>query len=335
MGHGIGLHDLIKLKSEAWHGHPNALVLGRDLTVDDVNTCHHWEPMRLPLTYVFDGEERTSENAVAWVRSDNGHELSAMSPKYEGFTYADNFVPMAEALIEAGFRIVSTGSLFNGAKAFLSAEMPEGFSIDFPGWSETTGVTHIGDSLNGKHPFLVTQSRRVTVCSNTFNANILGVDPLIRIKHTKNATSRRDAALAAFAEQLRLSSEINDAVERLCNEAFTEAQFWEMVKAEEAENGIFGPAPEVKEGGRETGLTKWGNKMDAMRARYEGSDIDGIRETKMGALMAVQGYAQHEQVVRAPGVEPNVARDIRAMDREIFGEDHLSERAARYMEILV
>jgi hypothetical protein len=52
-----------------------------------------------------------------------------------------------------------------------------------------------------------------------------------------------------------------------------------------------------------------------MTQRYFAADIDGIRATKMGALMAIQGYEQH-----VAQVNKGADRSGRNLAQTVFGE---------------
>ena len=74
-------------------------------------------------------------------------------------------------------------------------------------------------------------------------------------------------------------------------------------------------------------LTQWDNKFEAIVARYRGDDLDGfIRETKWGALMAIQGYEQHVQRGKGRSTQG------KHVDQLVFGDMPLTKNAATLLK---
>jgi len=152
----------------------------------------------------------------------------------------------------------------------------------------------------------------VVVCSNTFAAYVLGVQASWSVKHTRHATSYLQWAIDSFVEAAKLQQHLDEQVNRLINESYTAGNFGDLTRS------LLGQRPEDE--GRSQ--TSWDKTFDKITARYYHDDLDGgIRETKWGALMAVQGYEQHVQQVRGG------TKQGRHLDRLLFGSMPLTEKA--------
>ena len=150
------------------------------------------------------------------------------------------------------------------------------------------------------------------MCANTFAAYILGVKASWSVKHTRNASSYLEWAIDSFVEAAKLQQHLDAQVERLINESYAVGDFSQLT------GNLLGTRPEDE--GRSQ--TSWDKTFSNIIARYWHDDLDGgIRETKWGALMAVQGYEQHVQQVRGG------SKEGRHLDRLLFGSMPLTEKA--------
>jgi len=140
----------------------------------------------------------------------------------------------------------------------------------------------------------------------------LGVKSTWSIKHTRNASSYLEWAIDSFVEAAQTQQHIDAQVEQLINDVYTQQDFRFLT------SDILGERPE-DEGRSQTSYDK---VFDSISSRYWSDDLDGgVRETKWGALMAVQGYEQHVQQVRGG------TKEGRHLDRLLFGSMPLAEKA--------
>lgn len=317
---GICELDRGYLTAEAWHRDPRYVVTGEFITLAQVEDTFNYDLVLVPAQAMVNGElvESSAHSCVA--RTNPGHILSTMSPKYGLNQPKSYFVAIAEAVLKAGFTIETVGTLGNGAKAFLSARLPADFDFDFDGYSVGHGVTNFGDSCDGTSQARGSHAMDLVVCQNTFNAYILGVPSLFKVKHTANSEGVIDETLRRLDQSLQTTVQIKAAVERLTNEAFVEAEFRALV----AHDALLGARPE--DPGK--GQTQYDNRFAEIIKRYHADDIEPIRETRMGALMAIQGYEQHVRPIRK-----GASRVGRTLDEVVFSGQKMAETASKIMGI--
>jgi len=213
--------------------------------------------------------------------------------------------------------VVSMGTLNHGGRAYVTLEMGE--TIDIPGYSLIKLYFSLTDSHDGRISASGRGTMEAIVCENTFSANTVGVPALWSIRHTKNAEQYIQQAVAGFIASALQQKEIAAAVDQLINSVYTEADFYRLTKY------LF-PYPlwETSDASRMKGArTICKRNREGLEARYWGSDIESCRDTRWGALMAVQGFDQHE--IRLP---KKTDRKARHLDRVLFGKADLTQRAS-------
>ena len=334
MSHNIETFDSGFLTDRAWHNHPSYVVTGEVITADQVQSVA-FTPITPMISATFpDGTVVDDvDNLQVFYRpvvmgdgTTHYHKLSHMSGTYTGLSYEETFGAIAQVMIDNDIPIKTVGTLQNGGKMFLLAHIP-GLDLEFPGWSDTQQWLNFGDSLNGTSLLRATQSMHAVVCGNTFAAYILGADPLFKIRHTKNAQAVANSALQSLDASIKLSKDIQAAVEQLCNDPFSEADFLGLLRHDD----ICGERPDVGKDGRTTGQTHYDNVFDAMVDRYHEDDIEGIRETKFGALMAIQGYEQHVGRANKSTSNPTGSKDVQHLDKLMFKGQALTEAASKIL----
>lgn len=328
MSAGIETYDVGFTIDESWHRHPNYTVTGAAITSDNVFDTFDFAIAPQPIyTVGSDGTPVWFNGKNALVREGGRAAgagplpLSAMGPNYVAHSYRDYFARLHALLTGEGATVETVGTLGNGAKAFMSVRLPAGYdTLDFPGWSETHSVMNFGDSVDGSSATRAVQSMNVVVCKNTFAAHLMGVPSLWSVRHTTNAKAELDRHLAAFASAIEQTTAIRAAVDRLCNAPFPEADFRELLTAPDMVGDPAAPGITARQ---RTGRT---NRIADVMTRYRGDDIAGVRSTRWGALMAVQGWEQHTKTLRGEVTD----RTSRNLDRVVFGSaDRLTETASR------
>jgi phage/plasmid-like protein (TIGR03299 family) len=245
-------------------------------------------------------------------RDDNGFPLNVGVTEGRGITQYDEMDAAVEKLIEQGFSpgVASKGTLNHGRKAYVTLEMGE--PLDIEGYSKIHKYFTLTDAHDGTIAASGRPTLGVVVCANTFAAYILGVKASWSVKHTRNASSYLEWAIDSFVEAAKLQQHLDAQVERLINESYAVGDFSQLT------GNLLGTRPEDE--GRSQ--TSWDKTFSNIIARYWHDDLDGgIRETKWGALMAVQGYEQHVQQVRGG------SKEGRHLDRLLFGSMPLTEKA--------
>ena len=254
-------------------------------------------------------------------RSDNGYPLNIGVTEQRAITQYHLMDEVVASLLERGFAtgVESKGTLQHGRKGYVTLQVGE--PIDIENYSKLNRYF----TLAAAHDSSVSLSARptlgVVVCANTFAAYVLGNQSATwTIRHTRNAQEYLDAAIGIFNANLEFQQEINKEVERWIDTSFTEGQFMDMTK------DLLPPRPEDTEDTSKA-LTQWDNKFEAIVARYRGDDLDGfIRETKWGALMALQGYEQPVQRGKGRSTQG------KHVDQLVFGDMPLTKNAATLLK---
>ena len=313
--------DLAVYAQTAWHG--KGITYGHLLSVNEYAE-NPWQfqanRQELYVQDMIDGEiiytpvsEWDVINGFVIRPDDNGFPLNVGVTEGRGITQYDEMDAAVEKLVEQGFSagVASKGTLNHGRKAYVTLEMGEPLKIE--GYSDIHKYFTLTDAHDGTIAASGRPTIGVVVCANTFSAYVLGVKASWSIKHTRHATSYLQWAIDSFVEAARLQQHLDDQVERLINESYA---FTGLTK------NLLGERPEDE--GRSQ--TSWDKTFDSITARYFHDDLDGgVRETKWGALMAVQGYEQHVQQVRGG------SKEGRHLDRLLFGTMPLTDRAARQL----
>jgi len=312
--------DLAVYAQTAWHG--KGITYGHLLSANEYAE-NPWQfqanRQDLYVQDMIDGEiiytpvsEWDVTNGFVIRRDDNGFPLNVGVTEGRGITQYDEMDSAVEKLIEQGFSpgVASKGTLNHGRKAYVTLEMGE--PLDIEGYSKIHKYFTLTDAHDGTIAASGRPTVGVVVCANTFAAYILGVKASWSVKHTRNASSYLEWAINSFVEAAKLQQQLDEQVERLINESYLPFQFGQL------KHRILGERPDDE--GRSQ--TSWDKVFDSITARYMDRDLDGgIRETKWGALMAVQGYEQHVQQVRGG------SKEGRHLDRLLFGSMPLTEKA--------
>ena len=312
--------DLAVYAQTAWHG--KGITYGHLLSANEYAE-NPWQfqanRQELYVQDMIDGEivytpvsEWDVTNGFVIRRDDNGFPLNVGVTEGRGITQYDEMDSAVEKLIEQGFSpgVASKGTLNHGRKAYVTLEMGE--PLDIEGYSKIHKYFTLTDAHDGTIAASGRPTVGVVVCANTFAAYILGVKSTWSIKHTVNASNYLEWAIDSFVEAAKLQQHLDEQVERLINESYAPWEFGLL------QHRILGERPE-DEGRSQTSYDK---VFDSITARYMDRDLDGgIRETKWGALMAVQGYEQHVQQIRGG------TKQGRHLDRLLFGSMPLTEKA--------
>lgn len=282
----------------------------------------HWPEVEKRNTYTLSssGTLIRIENSQAIVRIDDDTVVNkGVSEEGRGITQFSKINEQIHAIRDTGVpvEVVSAGTLDGGRRAYCTMEI--GNPIDVAGYSKIEKFFTIADAHDGTSVAKGVSTAGAVVCNNTFQAYVIGAPKAWAIGHTRNAEAYLDDAVKAFTEALEQQFLIDEAVERLLNETYYESQFQRELLPQ-----LIGTRPEEEGRAR----TNWIKTHDLMTDRYWGDDLaGGARSTKWGALMAVQGYEQHEQPVRGK----TSSAQARHLDRLFFGNQPLTTKAAQIL----
>ena len=125
-------------------------------------------------------------------------------------------------------------------------------------------------------------------------------------------------------------------IERMANQEFVDQQWDQLVVDLIGPMPSFNPeAPAFTDGkqnhqGYYNKITRWSNNKDDLNARfYRDEDIAGVRNTKWGALMAVQAWEQKDKALK--GIKNSRDRTRRHQANVMFGKLPMTEKAANLL----
>ena len=234
-------------------------------------------------------------------------------------------------LIDTGLveTIESVGTYDNGAVAYVSLKFKD--DIIIPGWSTVESVFNVGNGHDRVVPLIATQSAFATVCANTFKWNILDKEAVFKFKKMGDPQGMMQEAVEALCESYERQQSYAQTIERMANQEFVEAQWDDLVTE------LIGPRPmnlndSLTAQGFYNKFTRWTNNRKELSYRfYNDNDIAGVRNTKWGALMAVQAWEQKDKSVK--GVKSSLERTRRHQANVMFGKLPMTEKAAKVLVV--
>lgn len=324
MAANITNDDILLFESEAWHR--QGVVLNRLIQWEDIEGLVLPVAERRPLFYVGDdGElvEYTDRQVLVDVNY-KSHVLGDVKPSY-GIVQFERIRETAQAFLQTGMvdGLASFLTIDGRRKAATSIKLNGEFELK--GYSKVEPYINVGTSHDGSSSFIAAMAHRIVVCANTFQANLLSKPKVWSVRHTRNGDIYAGEAIKVVEDALKLQVEIRNAVEKLINEPFTEADF-DKLADDIFRHGHGGNRPIPSESEDSRARSIYENFRLGIDGRYRGADIAPVQDTKWGALMAVQGYEQHV----ANGTKD---RQGRHLDRLYFGRLPLSEYAARKLGV--
>lgn len=321
MGHNIQAHDKGVCKEETWHGLKCYRITNSDLTVDDVREVFHFDFSSQPVYIVLPDDTKIEvPGKRAIVRDDINLPLSVMGDRFSINQYQSYFASAAQIMVDNDIPIHTAGTLGNGAKAFMSVRMPDDLDIQIGSDDMVKQYLHLSDSVDGTSATKATQGAFRIQCQNTFNAALVGVKPFYSIRHTAGAEALVDETLRSLEDAIKRAVAVREAVERLINETFAEAEFVALLK----HNRMLGECPEQDGKGR----TQWQNRYASIMAAYHKPDLEQIRETRFGAMQAVQNFWQHDRPIRK-----GASAAGRHLDELVFSGEKMPETAADLLNV--
>ncbi|MAT63230.1 MAG: hypothetical protein CL881_05475 [Dehalococcoidia bacterium] len=257
------------------------------------------------------------------------HAYAEVSDKYQIVQHRFMIDDLTGLLIDTGLveTIESVGTYDNGAVGYVSLKFKD--EINIPGWSKVESVFNIGNGHDRKVPLIATQSANAVVCSNTFKWNILDKEAVFKFKKMGNPQGMMQEAVEQLCAGYERHTQYAAQIERMANEEFVQDQWRELVPQ------LIGPKPDLPSTsltvqGYYNKLTRWSNTFNDLNARfYNDQDIAGVRETKWGALMAVQAWEQKDKSLK--GIKSDLERTRRHQANVMFGKLPVTEKAAKIL----
>jgi phage/plasmid-like protein (TIGR03299 family) len=205
----------------------------------------------------------------------------------ENHQFKDVLLAQTANILDDDLGIESAGLLSNRAVAWVTVSVPH--TTTTPDGVEFRPRLTAASSFDGTIASQWARAFGLPVCDNTL-AGVLAeqVDQKIKVRHTRHSGLRIADAREALAIVHTMSDEFSEAINELCSQKVTQAQWDKVLDA-------LVPMPE--EEGR--ALTVASNKRDALTGLY-GSDprCEPWKGTRFGVLQTFNTFDQHFGTVR-------------------------------------
>ncbi len=307
------------------------------ITWEKAREAFDWtEVERAPIFIEHHGVEEILEgrNVLKMVNYPFAH--AEVSSRYRIVQHRFMVDDLTGMLIDTGLveTIESVGTYDNGAVGYVSLKFKEGINI--PGWSTVESIFNIGNGHDKHVPLVATQSAIATVCANTFKWNILDKEAVFKFKKIGDPQGMMEEAVKALCDGYERHEQYAAQIERMANQEFVDQQWNQLVVDLIGPVPSFNPeAPAFTDGkqnhqGYYNKLTRWSNTKADLNNRFHiDEDIAGVRNTKWGALMAVQAWEQKDKSVK--GIKSSQDRTRRHQANVMFGKLPMTEKAAKVL----
>lgn len=317
-------------RQEPWH----RLGTVGPINWEDARDAFDWcEVERTPILIEHHGVSEILEGRQVLKMLNYPHAYAEVSSRYQIVQHRFMADDLTGMLLDTGLveTIESVGTYNKGAVGYVSLKFKEG--IDIPGWSHVHSMFNIGNGHDKSVPLIATQSGHAVVCANTFKLNILDKDAIFKFKKIGDPQGMMEEAVRALCDGYERNVQYTQQIERMANQEFVDEQWDELVPH------LIGPSPKENpwwnsntqsHQGYYNKLTRWQNTRSDLNGRFHrDEDIAGVRNTKWGALMAVQAWEQKDKSLK--GLKKNSERSVRHQAAVMFGKLPMTEKAARIL----
>ena len=302
---------------------------------EDVRDAFDWcEVERSPLYVIHEEETLPLEDRQVLKMAAYPYAYAEISDHYQIVQHRFMIDDLTGILLDTGLveEIESVGTYDNGAVGYVSLRFKDG--IEIPGWSHVESMFNIGNGHDKQVPLVATQSAVAVVCANTFKWNILDKEAIFRFRKMGQPQEMMEEAVRALCEGYERNLQYGQMIERMANQEFVDEQ-WDDLVVE-----LIGSSPKPSwwnsntqsYQGYHNKLTRWQNTRGDLNRRFRyDEDIAGIRNTKWGALMAVQAWEQKDKIIR--GAPSQTQRTQRHQAKVMFGKLPMTEKAAAILTV--
>lgn len=249
----------------------------------------NWEAVASPVFVGLPGNPNeliSDPDTQAIVRSDTNKIFKYFTDSYEIHQYEDMLLTRVSQLLDDDLSIGSAGLLKDGARAWVSVEVPDTLSTP-------EGVDFRPNLLacSSHDGTLATTFKRVitaVVCDNTLSCALTEKSQVFKARHTANSitkiTNARDALNIIYQDADAFQKEVR----KLCRTKVSDKQWSEFLDAHI-------PVPE--QAGR--GRTMAENKREAFTQLWNADPrVTPWKHTKFGVLQAGNTWFHHLNTVR-------------------------------------
>ena len=319
-------------REAAWHRMGTVGPIDWEEARDAFDWC---EVEQTPIYIRHDGVHRQLEDRQVIKMLSYPYAYAEISSRYQIVQHRFMIDDLTGMLLDTDLveTIESVGTYNNGAVGYVSLKFKEG--IDIPGWSHVHSMFNIGNGHDKMVPLIATQSGHAVVCANTFKLNILDKDAIFKFKKIGDPQGMMEEAVRALCDGYERNVQYAKQIERMANQEFVDEQWDELVPQ------LIGPSPKENpwpgwrsntqsHQGYYNQLTRWQNTRGDLNMRFRrDEDIAGVRNTKWGALMAVQAWEQKDKSLK--GLKKNSERSVRHQAAVMFGKLPVTEKAAKIL----
>jgi phage/plasmid-like protein (TIGR03299 family) len=209
--------------------------------------------------------------------------------------------------------ILSAGTLRDRRMAFVSVGVPDDAALD--GLPARNHAMNLGTSHDGTCALVGCLASYIVVCANTFRASLLGQAPQeIYVRHTQGIEDLAEAR-AILRGMLSAATATDIAISRLLDTTYDPGYLWNDMTTQVFPKVYVQPDDEK---GWTAAHTKQERRVEAIQEVYF-SDLvpSDTRGTAWAALMAVQGWEQHERTTRTTKGQQPRHRAALAMQRTV------------------
>jgi phage/plasmid-like protein (TIGR03299 family) len=277
MAHEITSTDsLFVTRQVAWHG--LGTVLQENPTSEGALKAAglDWQVAQSPCSYFVGETLHTDDRYVVNYREDNGQLLGVVSPYYKIVQNSEAF-SFADYLIGEGVRYETAGSVRGGRLVWILAKMPEqkilGDSYD--------PYLLLVNGHDGRTPVSACMTPVRVVCKNTINLALSNASLRWSFCHHSNIMSKITDAQRTLHLANRYMSALDVESERLAAIKISQTELQDYIAT------LF-PAKVGKVANANQLV-----RIARFKECYDASDLDNVRGTAYGFLMAVSDYASH------------------------------------------
>jgi phage/plasmid-like protein (TIGR03299 family) len=174
-------------------------------------------------------EGRTVPGSRAIVRDDTGEPLGVVKGRYVILQNEDAFVPLFEGLGQGLAVIETVGVLGRGERAWMMARVPETIEVQPGDPVEPWLLAHT--SHDGSATFSVAFTMVRAVCANTVNAALRGARQIVRLRHTKSLTTKKDLVLDLLGASADYRQRFSDAARAMTRARADRAKVEQFLRA--------------------------------------------------------------------------------------------------------
>lgn len=229
-------------------------------------------------------------------RLNDGQYLGCVGKDYEPIQNVQAFDFMDAVLqAENGAHYESAGALGNGERIWIQARMPDA-DIRIKGTDDfSLGYLMVATSHDGSMSYTSKLCSTRIVCQNTLNM-ALGErgNAVLKVKHTKEAKARLDAASKLVTNVAMTAKTLNEKLNALATRRLNKESMFNVL------NKLF-PATADADNGEKVRTTKTSNVTLKVLELFESNDsnaIPEIRGTAYNLLNALTEYTDHHRNVR-------------------------------------